>query len=152
VLTKKGAVDRKHLVSTGLDLIPTLCDFAGIAKPASLRDASLRPLAEGKSAPQWRDSLVVENHLGRAVYWGNWKYMVDREAKHSDACPICSERIKQWENPVREMLIDPAADPGEMTNLAGERSRAAQLETGRRLPREWHGRNEVALDPGYRIA
>jgi len=36
-VTKAGAVDRTHLVSTGLDLIPTLCDFAGVPSPAALR-------------------------------------------------------------------------------------------------------------------
>jgi choline-sulfatase len=63
-VAKPGAADRQHLVSNGLDLIPTLCDFAGIPKPASLRGYSVRPLVEGRGVPQWRDCLVVENHLG----------------------------------------------------------------------------------------
>lgn len=150
-VTNTGAVDNGHLVSTGLDLIPTLCDFAGVAKPASLKGSSVRPFAERKSAPEWRDSLVVENHIGRAVHWENWKYMVGREAKHSGACPICSQRIQHWENPVREVLIDRDKDLGEMINLAGERSRAKQLAQGRQLLREWHDRNGVALDPGFLV-
>ena len=46
-VTRPGLVDREHLVSTGVDLIPTLCDFAGIATPEGLTGRSARPLAEG---------------------------------------------------------------------------------------------------------
>ena len=38
--TPPGRVDTTHLVSTGLDLIPTLCDLAGIATPAALKGAA----------------------------------------------------------------------------------------------------------------
>ncbi|HOW74243.1 MAG TPA: hypothetical protein PKY77_26875, partial [Phycisphaerae bacterium] len=31
-----GRVDTKHLASNGLDLLPTLCDFAGVSPPADL--------------------------------------------------------------------------------------------------------------------
>ena len=41
--TKAGLVDREHLVSTGLDILPTMCDFAGIAPPAGLDGQSIRP-------------------------------------------------------------------------------------------------------------
>jgi arylsulfatase A-like enzyme len=150
-VAKPGAVDRQHLVSNGLDLIPTLCDFAGIPKPASLGGYSVRPLAEGKSVPQWRDCLVVENHLGRLVHGGQWKYLAGRDAKHGDACGICPGRIKNWDGKVREMLIDLETDPGEMVNLAKERRHEPRLRDGRRLLRAWHERNGVALDPGYLV-
>ena len=148
-VTKAGAVDRQHLVSNGLDLIPTLCDFAGIPKPASLHGHSVRPLVEGGGVPHWRDSLVVENHLGRLVHGGEWKYLVGRDAKHGDTCGICPGRIKNWDGKVREMLIDLKTDPGEMVNLAGERRHEVRLRDGRRLLRAWHERNGVALDQGY---
>ena len=35
-VTKPGLVDNQHLVSSGQDLIPTLCDYAGIKPPAAL--------------------------------------------------------------------------------------------------------------------
>jgi choline-sulfatase len=41
-VTKPGLVDRTHVVSSGLDLIPTLCDFAGITVPP---DRSQHPRA-----------------------------------------------------------------------------------------------------------
>lgn len=148
-VAKAGAVDRQHLVSNGLDLIPTLCDFAGIPKPPSLHGYSVRPLAEGRGVTQWRDCLVVENHLGRLVHGGEWKYLAGRDAKHGDACGICPGRIKNWDGKVREMLIDLKTDPGEMVNLAGERRHELRLREGRRLLRAWHERNGVALDQGY---
>ena len=36
-----------HLVSNGLDLLPTICDYAGVQPPADLRGRSLRPLIDG---------------------------------------------------------------------------------------------------------
>ena len=49
-VTKPGLVDNQHLVSSGLDLIPTLCDFAGLKPPAVPRGCSVRALAEGRAA------------------------------------------------------------------------------------------------------
>jgi choline-sulfatase len=150
-VTRAGAVDRAHLVSNGLDLIPTLCDFAGVEKPRSLHGRSLRPLAQAND-PQWRDCLLVENHLARLVHGGRWKYMVGREEKHGDDCGICPGRIKQWDARVREMLVDLQADPGEMSNLAGERREQQRLQTGRRLLREWCSQNGVALESRYIVS
>ncbi len=150
-VTKAGGVDREHLVSNGLDLIPTLCDFAGVPKPASLPGRSVRRLAEGGRVREWRDCVVVENHLARLVHQGRWKYLVGREARHGAHCGICPGRITRWDSRVREMLIDLETGPGEMANLAGDRRYEAQLRKGRRLLGEWHRRNAVALDEGYAI-
>ena len=151
-VTKAGAVDRQHLVSNGLDLIPTLCDFAGVPKPASLPGRSVRGLAEGGNVRDWRDCLVVENHLARLVHQGRWKYLVGREAKHGDNCGICPGRITKWESRVREMLIDLETGPGEMVNLASDRRYEAQLHKGRQLLGTWHRQNGVALDEGYAVS
>ena len=42
-----GQVDDEHLISNGLDLLPTVCDYAGIAGKSDPRGRSLRPLFEG---------------------------------------------------------------------------------------------------------
>jgi arylsulfatase A-like enzyme len=148
-VTKPGLVDRDHLVSNGLDLIPTLCDFAGIAAPAGLHGRSVRALAEGGSVRSWRDCLVVEGHLSRLVHAGRWKYMVGRDSKHGASCGICPGRIKQWDARVREMVLDLEKDPGEMVNLATDRRSRPRLEEGRRLLARWHRENGVTLDAGY---
>jgi hypothetical protein len=147
-VTKAGAVDREHLISNGLDLIPTLCDFAGVPKPASLHGLSARRLAEGGDVRDWRDCVVVENHLGRLVHQGRWKYLVGREAKHGDNCGICPGRITNWEGRVREMLIDLETDPAAFIAL---RKIEVSAVPGHAKPRQFPGRarqflHERALD------
>jgi choline-sulfatase len=68
-------VDSTHLVSTGLDLLPTVCDYAGIAGVADPRGKSLRPLFEGKPV-EWRKYLGVESQIGKMVVdAGGYKYI-----------------------------------------------------------------------------
>lgn len=132
--TRPGLVDRDHVVSTGLDLIPTMCDFAGIPKPESLQGRSVKSLAEGKPADSWRTHLVVENHQARLVLCEKWKYMVGAEG------------------PIREMVTDLARDAGEMKNLAKEPAYRDRLQTGRRLLKDWYAHHGLKLDPNYVIA
>lgn len=142
---KPGLVDRTHLVSNGLDLLPTVCDFAGIPIPADAKGRSVRALAEGRPVQAWRDCLVVENSLSRLVQMGRWKYMVGH-AKIT--------QTREWKGvapvaAVRESLVDLQTDPGEMRNLAGDVSSQSPLEQGRRLLREWYAAHGLVLDPGY---
>lgn len=132
-IIREGLVDRDHLVSTGLDLIPTMCDFAGIAVPAPLRGCSVRPLAEGKQAVPWRHHLVVENQQARLILADHWKYMVG-----------AGEGI-------REMWIDLAHDPGEMKNLASDPAYYERVKTGRRLLKEWYANHGLTLSAKYVI-
>lgn len=118
-VTKAGLVDRDHLVSVGLDLIPTLCDFAGIAKPADLPGLSVRPLAEGRTPASWRKFVVVESQAGRMVRTHRYKYTVYEVGSR------------------REQLVDLQEDPGEMANLAGKPEYHSVLQEHRRLLQEW---------------
>jgi choline-sulfatase len=130
-VTQGGLVDRDHLVSTGLDLTPTLCDFAGVPVPASLKGRSVKSLAKGQPAEPWRGHLVVENHQARLVLAERWKYMVGASG------------------PVREMVTDLTRDPGEMKNLASEPAYRGRLETGRRLLKEWYASHGLTLNAKY---
>ncbi|MBI5684726.1 MAG: sulfatase-like hydrolase/transferase [Verrucomicrobia bacterium] len=130
-VTQAGLVDREHLVSTGLDLIPTMCDFAGVPKPASLTGRSVKALAEGKPVEQWRKCLVVENNKARLVLSERWKYMVGASGE------------------IREMITDLARDPGEMKNLAADPAYREKLETGRRLLKHWYESHNLKLDAKY---
>ena len=121
-VTPAGRVDDSHLVSNGLDLLPTLCDYAGIEPPKGLLGRSFRRLAEGKPMADWRDHLVVESQNGRMVRTARHKYVVyDSGAR-------------------REQLFDLAADPGEMANLAYDPKHKAIIAAHRRLLTEWVGR------------
>ncbi len=61
-----GQVDEVSLVSNGLDLLPTVCDYAGIDGKSDPRGRSLRPLFEG-NRENWRETLGVESEVGRMV-------------------------------------------------------------------------------------
>jgi choline-sulfatase len=130
-VTKAGLVDREHLVSTGLDLIPTLCDFAGIPSPPPLKGRSVRQLAEGRQPKSWRDSLVVENGRSRMLRTDRYKYIV-----YASGSP-------------REQLIDLKHDPGEMKNLALDPTRAKVLQQHRRLLKQWRQENDKTLAEEY---
>ncbi|MDP6544987.1 MAG: sulfatase-like hydrolase/transferase [Phycisphaerae bacterium] len=115
----KGKVDDTHLISNGLDLICTLCDYAGIETPKGRSGASVRPLAEGKKVSAWRDSVVVESQNGRMLRTGRYKYCIyDSGAK-------------------REQLIDLTNDPGEMKNLADDPEFKTVLDKHRKLLAAW---------------
>ena len=66
-VVEKGAVDREHLVSTGMDLIPTICDLAGVAIPQELPGKSVRGLTERSVVTGWRNTLPVENGISCTV-------------------------------------------------------------------------------------
>jgi arylsulfatase A-like enzyme len=115
-----GRVDAKHLVS-GLDLLPTMCDYAGIPMPPSFRGASLRPLVENRTVP-WRDYLVSEladGHDSRMVRTARYKYIAFAAGKN------------------REQLFDMDSDPGETKNLAGETKLQPVLDEHRQLLSQW---------------
>ncbi|MCU0915722.1 MAG: sulfatase-like hydrolase/transferase [Planctomycetes bacterium] len=115
----QGTVDRTHFVSNGLDLLPTLCDFAGIETPAGLPGRSLRPLAEGKAVQDWRDFVVSESQNGRMLRTDRFKYCLYDSGER------------------REQLTDLQDDPGEMKNLAEVPACKTNLDQHRRRLRDW---------------
>jgi len=129
-----GRVDATHLVSNGLDLLPTLCDYAGIPVPEGLHGCSVRAVAEGNMAgPAWRDHVVAESRNSRMVRTSRYKYVVYD----------CGER--------RETLVDMEEDPGEMKNLASEPKLAGVLNHHRRLLADWIDRTGDKIGAEYLI-
>ena len=104
-----GKVDRRHLVSASVDLLPTVCDYAGISAPAGLPGRSVRAIASGDAPGDWRQDLLVEYTGGRCLRGRRYKYA-------------------RWEGrEPSEMLVDMEKDPGEMRNLASNPAMAAVL-------------------------
>ncbi len=102
---QSGVRDTRHLVS-GLDVAPTLCDFAGIEGLPKARGLSLRPLLEGRGDTPWREFLVSDTfRTGRMVRTPEHKY------------------IAYQGDPVTQ-LFDMRSDPGELKNLATGASNA----------------------------
>jgi arylsulfatase A-like enzyme len=117
------------LVSTGLDLIPTLCDYAGVTVPIGLQGRSVRPLAEGKAPDKWRDDLVVETQFEYEGHATGIRGRMLRTQRH--------KYIVYSEGTLREQLFDLEADPGEMTNLAVDPEKKALLEECRTRLAQW---------------
>ncbi|MHC4557900.1 MAG: sulfatase family protein [Planctomycetota bacterium] len=134
-VTAEGLVDRINLVSTGLDLIPTLCEFAGIQIPASLAGHSVKPLTiSANKRHRWRDNLVFENEGSRVLVSERNKYAVYNHGE-----PL-------------EMLFDLESDPGEMNNLAVDHRYMNILNQHRRLLCKWYDENGETLDEKYIVA
>jgi len=95
---KKNVIDTNHLISNGLDLIPTICDFAGIKTPDYLEGKSIRPLCEKNNDSKWREHLQIESEFGRMVITKDFKYALYDNGDH------------------KEQLYDINNDPGEMKN------------------------------------
>ncbi len=124
VLPARG-VDRRHLVS-GLDVVPTVCDFAGIAPPPFQRGRSLRPLLDG-SATEWREFLQIQSNVeGRAIRSDGYKYVTYRD------------------DPV-EQLFDVRRDPYELSNLASDPAFQSILQEHR----DRQAAFEAELSPTY---
>lgn len=96
----EGVQDTEH-VASGLDVAPTLCDYAGIEAPPKQRGRSLRPLLEHRTA-DWREFVVSEvATTGRMVRTPEYKLI-------------------SYKGDETDQLFDMRADPGETKNLFGD--------------------------------
>ena len=130
-VVKQGTSQR--LVNTGIDLIPTICDYAGITPPPNLPGLSLKATANGGSSKDPRPYVVVSDRLiqgapiegrlptpdGRMLRGQQYKYCAYSEGVH------------------RESLVDLDNDPGEMKNLALEPKFAGVLKEHRAMLADW---------------
>ncbi|QZT36749.1 sulfatase-like hydrolase/transferase [Halosquirtibacter xylanolyticus] len=97
-------------VSTGIDLIPTMLEIAGVEAPLYMKGKPLFKLALGDRSSFDREYTISETEFclskvtfgvkGRMVRSGKYKYVVYEQGYR------------------KEQLFDMDADPGEMKNLA----------------------------------
>ena len=130
-VTRPGTSD--HLVNNCVDLLPTLCAFAGVPAPASATGRSLKAAAAGFEPEDPRDCVVAVNRMvqgaevdgrkpepnGRMVRSKHWKYCVYDMGER------------------REALFDMDADPGETHNLAAAPEYKTILLQHRNYLRDW---------------
>jgi choline-sulfatase len=115
---EQGLRDGKHLVS-GVDVMSTMCDYAGIPAPPDARGRSLRPLLENKAAA-WREFVAAEVRItGRVIRTADFKYV-------------------NFENDPVEQLFDMKNDPWEMKNLYEDPKYADVMAQHRKLLRQWN--------------
>lgn len=123
-----GVQDKTHLVS-GVDVMATVCDFAGVKPPPGITGGNLRPLLERREV-EWREFAMAEVKLtspkpGFAIRTPDYKYVT----YHGD--PV-------------EQLFDMRGDPGETRNLAPEAKHTATLSDHRKLLRQCWSRLDLA--------
>jgi arylsulfatase A-like enzyme len=127
---ESGVRDETSLLS-GIDILPTFCDFAGLDAPEGTTGASVRPLCEGRPNAPWRDYVVADTHvIGRMVRTDRWKFVT-------------------YEDDPVEQLFDMDNDPWETQNLAGEDQYASIIEDHRQMLTEWESRLDK-VDPTSR--
>jgi len=129
---RQNVIDTTHLVS-GVDIMATVCDYAGIAPPPHQRGLSLRPLLEGRSVP-WREAVFCElQEVGRVIRSERYKFVMSYKKSAPDARKQLNESYLTLDGkasmflPGEEsrlqrvsgtMLFDMKADPWETRNLA----------------------------------
>lgn len=121
------------LIQTGIDLIPTLCDYAAIAVPPELPGLSARKLASEKGGASTRGFVVssVKPIQGSQV---------NGVKPDPDGRMVRSDRYKYWiysQGKQRESLFDTKTDPGEMVNLANDPVYKSVLLVHRKFLEGW---------------
>jgi len=139
IISHKGIKPGKSasLVQTGIDLIPTLCDLAGIPIPEKSRGKSMKQVVTTGSPGVFREYVVVSAHLVQGD-------TIDGYKPEPEGRMLRNERFKYWiynEGEQRETLYDLQNDPGEMVNLAGNTEYKSDLENCRRELSEWAEKN-----------
>ncbi len=121
-----------HTLVTGVDLVPTMCDFAGIDPPPKARGLSLRPLLEnGQALARTFVTSEIADNRGQMLRSSRYKY------------------IAYLDDPT-EQLFDLKDDPGETRNLAGDAACASVLQDHRDMHRQWVGSLEVSPRVAHR--
>jgi len=123
--TPAGKTDDKHIVS-GIDILPTLCDYAGIEIPSRITGSSVRPIIEDPEA-EWRKFAVTEiqpfNRLPdikvRSIRTLQYKYSLFSHGEKN------------------EQLFDMINDPGEMIDLADNPDYLAVKEDHKKMLELW---------------
>jgi choline-sulfatase len=99
---KSNYSDKSTLVCNGLDLLPTLCDLAGIEIPKGISGVSLKPYLMDEGKRPDRKYLVTESYNSFQITDGRYKFTIYELPK----------------NP--EMLTDVDKNPGETINYIND--------------------------------
>ncbi len=122
------------LVNTGVDILPTLCDYAQISLPVTYPGISLK----SSKARSKREFIVVENKMIQGD-------PIDGQKPEPSGRMVRSKKYKYclYDMGIKnESLIDIENDPEEMTNLAGNKKFEKILKQHRNYLIEWSKKND----------
>ncbi|MFD1631303.1 sulfatase [Pseudopedobacter beijingensis] len=129
-----------NLICNGIDIMPTICSFAGIKTPSYLKSGvDIKQVIE-KPGTKLRDTLVIETDFadntrllgikGRAIITHQYKY------------------IAYDKGDLREQLFDLTVDPGETNNLAVQTKYKKTLNGMRAYMKKWARENNDTFNSG----
>ena len=120
-VVKPGAINRDMILN--LDFPETFLDFAGAKPSPDMQGRSFRPILEGHTPRDWRQSMYYRYwmHLadhGVPAHYGvrtkQWKLVYYYGKALGSSGAIDRDTAPEWE------LFDMAKDPHEMNNLYGD--------------------------------
>ena len=136
-----AAPGRRSVLTSHIDITPTILDYAGVAIPGNVQGWSLRAIAESADAGFDRDAVFCEysgnigwNYFQRCIVTDRWKYIdnvgVDRELYDLAEDPLemrnlieegprevvaeMQDRLRRWMEETGDFLLSEAARGGEM--------------------------------------
>ncbi len=133
-----------------VDLFPTICDVAGLTKPAWLEGRSMLPLLDGKDEIRDEAFAEINYHASydpqRSVRTRSFNYVRRFDLRKSPNLPNCDDGLSKtywveqgWRGqaPAREQLYDLVFDPHERHNLASDPAHAKALDDMRSRMEKW---------------
>jgi arylsulfatase A len=127
ILRWPGKVKAGQVIDTpvsGLDLLPTFCEIAGIAKPQdrALDGQSIVPLLEGREFQRTKP-LLWWNHSGDsvAIREGDWKLRVSTRERTAEFATRIDWYQRAEINPARAQLFNLREDTAEQNDLAAQK-------------------------------
>lgn len=170
-ITKPGAVDGAHLVST-VDLLPTLLDMVEVAPPPGFDGRSFAPLLRGE-AQEGRDMVFKEHNENaggqrtpmRAVEtkdylyvfnpWSNGTRVMGGATAGTATCrqmrvlakadPQVAARVDLFDHRVPEEVYEVRYDPDALTNLIADASRQEEISALEKAMEDWMVRTKDPL-------
>ena len=130
---KNAGTVMPQLINNGVDLLPSICDWAGAPVPTDCQGVSFRSVAESNDTQKEHQPYVVTETVfaqtggtqGWLVRTSHYKYVLYESGKN------------------REMLYDMQNDRGEMRNLAIEHKYQEVVKQHRALLSEWMKKHPV---------
>jgi len=114
------------ILVSGLDIVPTICAFAGIVPPPNCKGENLKPYLEDGVKPD-RKFIAYETQVcGRNIRTERFKY------------------VKYKNDPV-EMFFDMKNDPWEMKNIYDNPKYSKEIQHHRDLLKNWEESLETTL-------
>jgi arylsulfatase A-like enzyme len=126
------------MIQTGTDLLPTLCEFAGLPLPNKTRGIGLKKILTGAATTIDRKFVVVSDHLVQGA-------AVNGKIPMPEGRMIRNQQFKYWiynEGMQRETLYDIKNDPYELVNLVNDPKYQTALKDCRAQLMEWAVKNK----------